>query len=155
MNDIVATILALGLIYLVVKFAFGGSSSSSSSRTNQSPHNRPIREPTNATPEQQQQQQQQSQASSSSSSSKKKETLISRYGLESRIADGYISQDSSSDNLPAVAIKGKGKAPNDEDWKKGADKRKDELKRRREEMILEARRKLLEKQQNRASVNDA
>lgn len=90
-----------------------------------------------------------------------------------------VSDDAAAAAGTTTTVKGKGRAQTDEEWKKGADQRKDDLKRRREDMILEARRcvldavwtvdfavatdmipssmtnrKLLEKQQNRAAVND-
>lgn len=144
MNDVVATILALGLVYLVVKFAFGGGSSSSSSHAQRDPipahdqhRHHAASSPTLGSSS--------SSSSSSSANGKKKETLISRFNLEAKLnswAPSAASGESSSGSAtPAgTPVKGKGRAQTDDDWRKGADKRREELQRRKEEMILEARR---------------
>lgn len=139
MNDVLATVLALGLIYLVLKFAFGGPSSSNTATGAR-------RDPIPLHEQQQHLNQQQQQtgglAAGTSSATTKKETLISRYNLEARISQQQERED-AADAAAAIAplsSKGKGKAQTDEEWKKGADKRRDDLRKRREDMILDARR---------------
>ncbi|CAO1626035.1 unnamed protein product [Jaminaea pallidilutea] len=162
MNDVVATAFAVLLIYLVLKFAFGSNSnpnrvqgvdahSASLSRGEHPMHSNPTS----------------GAGGGSKGNSSSKATLISRFGLENRIGreasgddesigdDSFVS-DASSTTLASgggtqSTEKGKGKMT-DEDWKKRADARKGELRKRKEEMILEARRKLIAKQQ-RASLD--
>lgn len=156
MNDVLATLLALGLLYLVVKFAFGGPAASSSAANNREPI--PAHEQANvAAARNRAGGAAASSATSSSwmagSSGGKKETLISRYGLEGRLGSSLGQGGASADDpsggasqqatLPpggSSGSKGKGKMQNDLDWKNGAEGRRQELKRRKEEMILEARR---------------
>lgn len=155
MNDVLATLLALGLLYLVVKFAFGGPAASSSAANNREPI--PAHEQGNAAAARQRAAGggATSSATSSSwmggSSSGKKETLISRYGLEGRLGsspgtgpDSSVEESQQAplppSNSSSSSNKGKGRMQNDLDWKNGAEGRRQELKRRKEEMILEARR---------------
>lgn len=148
MNDVAATGFAILVLYLVVRFAFGGASSHpqqhgqghaplSPARANAAPH---------------------APGFKASSSAVAKQTLISRFGLEDRIKQQEATQDShitssssaaaaedersspslTSSPASSAASKGKGKMTDDE-WKAGAERRRDELRRRKEEMILEAR----------------
>ena len=141
MNDLLATILALALIYLVLKFAFGGPSSS-----NQRPGVDQPGRPMTAT-ERRIGAGDGLATTTSATSSKQQQTLIEKFGLQSRMNGWTGSPEQGAQSSPSAAgasssamNKGKGKAASEEEWKKGADKRKEDLQRRKEEMILEARR---------------
>ncbi|PWN27642.1 hypothetical protein BDZ90DRAFT_168404 [Jaminaea rosea] len=148
MNDVISTCIALAILFFVLKFAFGGPpATSSASQQHQPPNPQQLHARTPSNPA----------AAASSSSSASKQTLISRFALESRIAAAQQEDEQAAaaalvdgsappvSSLPQVGQKGKGKM-SDEEWKRGADQRGVDLRRRKEEMILEARRKLMAKQ---------
>ncbi|CAO1613823.1 unnamed protein product [Parajaminaea phylloscopi] len=150
MNDVVATGFAILILYLVVRFAFGGPSSQP--QQHGPGHTPPSPGTHGATTT--------TQGSKTPSTSASRQTLISRFGLENRIKQqdglsppasdlaGGLGGDNGGGGASPItaAAKGKGRMTDDE-WKAGSDRRREDLRRRKEEMILQARRRLLEKQQ--------
>lgn len=150
MNDIVATAFAVLILYFVFRFAFGGPSSHP--QQHGPGHAPPSPGTANAPPLTA------PAGPKGASSSASKQTLISRFNLESRIQQqqqqqqqGYgstaatsaasattVTEAEQSASSASPSAKGKGKI-SDEEWKNGADRRREDLRRRKEEMILEAR----------------
>ncbi|PWY98535.1 hypothetical protein BCV70DRAFT_201852 [Testicularia cyperi] len=85
-------------------------------------------------------------ASASSKTASKSPNLISRYGLQSRLATPEKNHDASSSSAP-------GSSPNG--WAQTPEERAKILRDRKEKMILEARQKLLEKQRSTSTTPTA
>ncbi|KAL9934233.1 hypothetical protein V8E36_006689 [Tilletia maclaganii] len=188
MNESLGAVIAIAVLYLIVRFTFGGNNAAQAGASSASdPHRGAARVGVRAG--RGASLSHQSAASSSSASGfppagqagssssaipLKPVSLISRFNLESRVVSSEEEESSDSGLLPAPASrdagsKGKGRAvgvgegaglggskvQGGGNWKANADERATSLRQRKEQMILEARRKLEAKQRAQAKAATA